>query len=111
MKGIEWKVILSILLLVVFLLLMAYFLSPMWASGKEFFNQAEFRRYCAWWATDDYKDAYAKGDPGGEKDMSDFCNQALGLKCPPDTCLSASDSTNPNWEKCKSLCKLQYPKV
>jgi hypothetical protein len=106
MKGIHWTIILAIIIFAVLLVIMfTVFISPIQGQGSVFFNEAEFRRYCAWWATTDYKDTFAvyKDENGIERqqDMTGLCTQAL--KLPPGATMDQS-----NWDKCKSMCRVAY---
>jgi len=108
MKGMHWTVILAIIIFAVLLVLMsAAFIGPLPAQGSSFFNQTEFRRYCAWWATTDYKGTNATVKDEPNKDMSGLCTQALNLPIP----LDPNNANDPNWERCKAMCKVSYPKV
>jgi hypothetical protein len=111
MKGLHWTLILAIIIFAVLLVLMfTVFIGPLPAQGSSFFNQEEFRRYCAWWAQTDYKDTFATVKNEPDKDMSGLCTQALNLQCPP-TCLDSSNPNDPNWDRCRAMCKVSYPKV
>jgi hypothetical protein len=106
MKGMHWTLILAIIIFAVLLVLMfTAFIGPLPAQGSSYFNETEFRIYCAWWAQTDYKDTFATVKNEPDKDMTDLCTQAL--KLPP----TASMDTDSNWDKCKSMCKVAYPKV
>ena len=105
----HWTIILAIIFFVVLLVVMfTVFISPIQGQGSGYFNQTEFRRYCAWWATTDYEGTSTDyKDENGimrEQDMTNYCTQALNL--PPTASMTAED-----WDKCKSMCKVSYPKV
>jgi len=104
MKGMHWTLILAIIIFAVLLVLMfTAFIGPLPAQGSSYFNETEFRIYCAWWAQTDYKDTFATVKNEPDKDMTDLCTQALGLL--PGSMDAA------NWDKCKFRCKVAYPKV
>lgn len=102
MKGMHWTIILAIIIFAVLLVIMfTVFISPIQGQGSGFFNQTEFRRYCAWWATTDYKGTSAEVRGESPKDMTELCAQAL--KLPPTSSMSAED-----WDKCKAMCRVSY---
>lgn len=119
MKGVELKVILGIIFLIVLLVLTVYaFINPVQAQIKPVFNQEEFWRYCAWWAqTDyagtstDYKCTVSGTTATCNMDMSELCSDALQLKCDNPPCINDTVPGDPNWERCKDRCRVSTPKV
>ena len=109
MKGIELQTILGIVLLVVIaVLLVSAFLIPTANAGQDVSKQKDFRWYCTFWARNGYQGTYFEIEGEGTVYMNSYCTRALGIPCsiPSDIhggCLPTDG--DPNWDKCRSMCR------
>jgi len=111
MKGIEWKVSMGILLLVLlFVLMVVAFILPMQKTGQGMSSEKDFRWYCMFWSRNGYRGVSTDIDEVTVQ-MSPYCTKALGIFCPtPDDgsggCMpNNNDPNSPEYEKCRNMCR------
>ena len=110
MKGLEWRTLLAIVILVLLSILMvSVFIGPIWATGPETEQQIKFRFYCVLWAQKGYRGTWIEMEHEPNVDMDTYCTRALRIDCPAyPNCMG--DESDPNWDKCRAACKVAAPK-
>jgi hypothetical protein len=111
MRGMEFKLLLAIILFFVFLvLIMAIFIPPAMSTEEQITPTRDFYYYCIFWSERGY--AGTTFTVSGEIiNMNKLCSQHLGILCFDENGCMPEESNDPDglWEKCRSDCRLRRP--
>ncbi len=104
MKGLEWKLLIGIILVVVAaVILITVFGLPIFAIGPETTEELNFRFYCDLWAAEGYKGTEIERKDKPTVDMNEPCTKHLKLDCASyPECMA----TNSDWKRCIAECKV-----
>ncbi len=106
MKGMEWRTLLGIVILVLLTVLIASsFILPIGAIGVDVQFEKDFRYYCFFWSTNTYRGTTVTMD-GQEISMNPLCTRALGILCFDEEGCMPDNPSAPEWDECRNLCRL-----
>jgi hypothetical protein len=116
MKGLEFKLLAEIILIVVIIiLLISIFILPVYGKGKEMPQEKDFRWLCIFWSAKSYRGTTVTID-SETYSMNKPCTTALGKVCidPNGECMSTGCGLCENaddWNKCRDACRIKKPEV
>lgn len=113
MKGMEFRIILAIVIFALLLVLIsAAFIPTIFASGNKSTGDINFELYCGVWAGNGFRGSTIELVSGQQIDMNEQCTRAMGKNCITDSdgnglteCLPKTTTSTPEWEQCKAACR------
>ena len=99
MKGMEFKQMLGIILLVAVLILAAALIFlPSTAFGRNASQKTSFEEFCVFWSLQSYMDTGDVQSGGNTYNVREYCASALGQ-------ISASTLNTEDIDRCRKCCK------